>query len=311
MKVAVLGAGAMGSLYGGLLAEAGNEVVLVDVWRDQVDAVNASGLSIEGAGGERRVRGIRAVSDASEAGTADLILVFVKATATEGAMRGALPMVGGATTVLTLQNGLGNVEKLCAVVPADRVVAGTTGHGATLLGPGRIRHAGVGDTIVGELDGNRSARVESLAAMFAGAGMTAQVSTNVIGLIWTKLTVNVGINALTAVTGLKNGRLASFPEAEALMRAAVDEACSVARRKGIQLEIDSPFEHAMSVAVKTGANRSSMLQDILAGRQTEIAVINGAIVEEGEKLGIPTPVNAVLTNLVLIRQQTYGEAFAV
>jgi 2-dehydropantoate 2-reductase len=139
--------------------------------------------------------------------------------------------------------------------------------------------------------------------------MPAKVSENVLGLIWTKLIVNIGINALTAVTGLKNGRIADFPETEALMKAAVEEAHAVARGKGITLEIESPFEHTRAIAVRTAENRSSMLQDILAKRTTEIAVINGAIVEEGERLGIPTPVNSVLTNLVLVRQQTYGEVF--
>jgi len=246
---------------------------------------------------------------ASDAGVADLIIVFVKATATEDAMRGALLLVEEKTTVLTLQNGLGNVEKLCGVVPASRVIAGTTGHGATLLGPGKVRHAGVGDTIIGELDGSRSNRIEVIVALLEKAGMAAKISTNVLGLIWTKLIVNVGINALTAVTGLKNGRLADFPETEALMKGAIEEAYSVAKRKGIALEIDEPFEHTRDIAKKTAANRSSMLQDILAKRPTEIAVINGAVVEEGKKLGIPTPVNSMLTSLILVRQQTYEEAF--
>ncbi|MDR3332497.1 MAG: 2-dehydropantoate 2-reductase, partial [Synergistaceae bacterium] len=162
MKIAVLGAGAMGSLYGGMLARAGCDVVLIDVWRDQVDALNESGLIIEETGGPIEVRGVRAVASADEAGVSDLVIVFVKATATEDAMRGALSLIGCDTAVLTLQNGLGNVEKLCRVLPESRVIAGTTGHGATLLGPGRIRHAGVGDTIIGELDGSKSKRIESL-----------------------------------------------------------------------------------------------------------------------------------------------------
>ncbi|MDR2527791.1 MAG: 2-dehydropantoate 2-reductase [Synergistaceae bacterium] len=309
VEVAVLGSGAMGSLYGGTLAASGCGVVFIDVWKDHVDAINQRGLVIEEPGGAKTVRGARAVSKASDAGTADLVIVFVKATATEEAMREALPLVGEKTSVLTLQNGLGNVEKLCKVVPASRVIAGTTGHGATLLGPGKIRHAGVGDTVIGELDGSRSPRVEVVATLLKKAGMTVKISENVLGLIWTKLIVNVGINALTAVTGLKNGRLTDFPEMEVLMKAAIDEACTVAKAKGVALEIAEPFEHTRNVAKKTGANRSSMLQDILAKRQTEIAVINGAIVEEGKKLGISTPINALLTSLVLVRQQTYEEAY--
>ena len=307
MKVAVLGSGAMGCLYGGALAEAGCDVVLIDVWKDHIDAINASGLKIDESGGERTVKNIRGVTRPADAGTADLVVVFVKATMTEQAMRDALALVGDKTTVLTLQNGLGNVEKLCNVLPASRVIAGTTGHGSTLVGPGHVRHAGIGDTIIGELDGSRSARIEELAALLEKAKMTAKVSTNVMGLIWTKLIVNIGINALTAVTGLKNGRLVDFPETEELMECAIKEACAVAKAKGIRFEVDDPLEHTKAVAKKTAANRSSMLQDVTAKRATEVSVINGAVVDEGRKLGVPTPVNTVLTNLILVRQKTYEE----
>ncbi|MDR1978169.1 MAG: 2-dehydropantoate 2-reductase [Synergistaceae bacterium] len=308
MKTVILGSGAMGCLYGGMLAEAGYDVVLIDVWKEHIDAVNASGLKIEGLSGDRTVRNIRGVTNPADAGSADLVIVFVKATTTEQAMRGALCLVGEDTTVLTLQNGLGNVEKLCDVVDASRVVAGTTGHGSTLVEPGHIRHAGAGDTVVGfPKSGESNDRVETLAALLNGAKLTTRVSTNVMGLIWTKLVVNIGINALTALTGLKNGRLVDIPETMELMEMAVAEACAVAEAKGIRFEVDNPLKHTMHIARLTAANRSSMLQDVTAKRPTEVSVINGAIVEEGKRLGIATPVNAVLTNLVLTRQKTYEE----
>jgi 2-dehydropantoate 2-reductase len=308
IKTAILGAGAMGCLYGGMLSEAECDVVLIDVWKEHMDAVNARGLKIEEQGEDRTVKNIRGVTNPADAGPVDLIIVFVKATGTEQAMRSALCLVGESTTVLTLQNGLGNVEKLCRVEDPWRVVAGTTGHGSTLVEPGHIRHAGVGNTVVGDPNADGpSSRVEALAAFFNGAKLTTQISTNVMGLIWTKLVANVGINALTAVTGLKNGRLVDFPETAELMKAAVEEACAVAKAKGIRFEVDDPLDHTVRIARRTAANRSSMLQDVTAKRPTEISVINGAIVEEGKKLGIPTPVNAVLTNLVLTRQKTYEE----
>lgn len=308
MKVAVLGSGAMGCLFGGSLAEAGCEVVLIDVWKDHVEALNHAGLKIESADGSvRTIKNLKAVTSPSEAGVADLVVVFVKATMTDQAMKEALSLVGENTVILTLQNGLGNVEKLCSVVPASKVIAGTTGHGSTLVGPGHIRHAGVGDTVVGELDGFQSERIKTIASTFQKAGMDVKVSTNVMGLIWTKLIVNIGINALTALTGLKNGRLLDFPETEQLMASAVEEACFVAKAKGIRFEVEDPLEHTRAVAMKTAANRSSMLQDVTAKRPTEVAVINGAVVEEGKRLGIATPVNAVLTDLLLVRQKTYSE----
>ena len=184
MKTVFLGSGAMGCLYGGLLAEGGFDVTLVDVWKEHMDAVNERGLSIEAAGKERIIKNIRGTTDPAEAGKADLIVVFVKSTATSEAMKGAMSLVGPDTTVLTLQNGLGNLEKLVRVAGKERVIAGITGHGSTLLGPGKIRHAGQGDTIMGEPDGTLSDRLKKIGAMFEKSNIPVKLSKNVIGLIW-------------------------------------------------------------------------------------------------------------------------------
>jgi len=310
MKTVFLGSGAMGCLYGWLLAEGGFDVTLVDVWKEHMDAVNERGLSIEAAGKERIIKNIRGTTDPAEAGKADLIVVFVKSTATSEAMKGAMSLVGPDTTVLTLQNGLGNLEKLVRVAGKERVIAGITGHGSTLLGPGKIRHAGQGDTIMGEPDGTLSDRLKKIGAMFEKSNIPVKLSKNVIGLIWGKLLVNVGINALTAVTGLRNGRMTELPEAEELLVLAVKEGIEVALAAGIRLETDDPVEYTKNVARMTGPNRSSMLQDVMNRRQTEIDVINGAIVDEGRRLKIPTPVNLALTNLVRIRQKSYEDFLA-
>lgn len=310
MKTVFLGSGAMGCLYGGLLAEAGFDVTLVDVWKEHMDAVNERGLSIQAAGEERVIKNIRGTTDPAAAGKADLIVVFVKSTATSEAMKGAMSLVGPDTAVLTLQNGLGNVEKLAAVAGRARVVAGITGHGSTLLGPGKIRHAGQGDTIMGEPDGTISERLQKIEAMFEQAKIPTRLSNNVIGLIWGKLLVNVGINALTAMTGLRNGRMTEVPEAEELLVAAVKEGMEVAAAAGISLETDDPVEYTKKVARMTGPNRSSMLQDVINKRPTEIDVINGAIVDEGKRLGLATPINLTLANLIRIRQKSYEEFLA-
>lgn len=307
MKIAVLGSGAMGCLYGGMLAMAGHSVTLIDIWKEHIEEINSRGLKIESSSGEHVIRNVKAVTEAQAAGEVDLVLVFVKATATAAAMAGAKSLVTPSAVVLTLQNGLGNVEALSGVIDPARVIAGTSGHGATMLGPGHIRHAGEGDTVIGEPGGGESARVETLAEILRQSGIAAKTTDNVMGIIWTKLIVNVGINALTAITGLRNGRLVELPETDQLLRLAVEEACSVAKAKGIRLETDDAVEHTRNIAKKTAGNISSMLQDIMAGRQTEISVINGAVAAEGEKLGMTLPVNIVLTNLVLARQKTYAE----
>jgi 2-dehydropantoate 2-reductase len=298
MKIAILGSGAMGCLYGGRLAEAGFDVTLVDVWKEHVEGINSDGLSIEGIGGKRIVKGIKAVIDPNRAGQVDLLVVFVKATLTKTAMEGALGLVGDSTRVLTLQNGLGNVEALSDIVGSDRLIAGTTAHGSTLLGPGSIKHAGEGLTVIGNLSGKTDPFLEDLTAILEKAGFSVQISENVMGLIWGKLIVNVGINALTAITGLRNGRLLDFPETKELMKMAVEEAIEVARRKGIVLSDPDPARHVEEVCRSTAENRSSMLQDVMNRRRTEIDAINGAVVAEAEKLGVPAPINLVLFNLV-------------
>lgn len=306
LKVAVVGAGAMGSLFGGSLAASGHEVWLIDVWKEHVEAINKNGLTIEEVGGrERLIKDIKATTDPREVGTVDLVLVFVKSALTEEAARGALPLFGGSTTAITLQNGLGNVEKIASVVGEERVTAGVTSHGSTMLGPGKIRHAGVGETLVGELDGRITDRIRRIADALNSAGIEAKVTENIQGAIWGKLIVNVGINPLTALTGLLNGQLLDFKETQELLEMVVEEAAEVAKKKGIRLTYDDPVSHVKEVCRLTAANKSSMLQDVMNKRRTEIDVINGAIVKEGEKVGISTPANKVVTNLISVIQQNY------
>ncbi len=304
MKIAVLGAGAMGSLYGGLLAEAGNEVWLIDVFKEHVNAINKDGLQIEGVSGDRVIKNIRATADSEEAGIAQLILVFVKSTITDIAVSQNKALIDEDTIVLTLQNGLGNIEKIQTTVNKENIIAGTTAHGSTMLGPGKIKHAGKGKTIIGELDGTESQRIQSILKTFEQAGIESEISNNIMGLIWDKLLVNVGINALTAITELKNGQLIEFPETEWILEESVREAIKVAEAKGIKIPSEDAVMHTKEVCKATAANRSSMLQDVMNHRRTEIEMINGAIVRESEQYGIDSPVNKVLTKLILIKEKT-------
>jgi len=304
MKIAVLGAGAMGSLFGGKLAQGGHEVTLIGTRAEHVERINLEGLYMDGLGGGLRVK-VRACLSAAEAGPAELVLVCVKAFQTREAMAGAASLVGPETMVLTLQNGLGNVESLVEVVGQGPVMAGTTSHGANLSEPGRVCHAGAGLTTLGELSGRLSGRLKTLGRVFEESGLApVALSDNVQGLIWKKLVINVAINAITALARINNGQILDFPEAGEISRLAVLEAVEVARRKGITFP-DDPVQVTRQVARETGANRSSMLQDIIRQRRTEIEVINGAVVREGEALGVPVPVNKVLSGLVSVYQRTY------
>ncbi|HDI42371.1 MAG TPA: 2-dehydropantoate 2-reductase [Candidatus Bathyarchaeota archaeon] len=297
MRIAVVGSGAMGSLYGGLLADAGEDVTLIDIWKEHVDAINTRGLKISGASGERLVR-VRATTNPAEVGTVDLIMIFVKAYDTKKAAQDALPMVGPETVFLTLQNGLGNVEQIEEVAGKGRVVAGATTHGSTLVGPGEVFHAGKGLTYIGELTGEITERVKRIAETFNRAGIETHISQNIQGIIWKKILINVGINAITAITGLRNGEILLVPEVKEIVRKAVLEAAEVAKAAGITVEMEDPVAEVYKVAELTAKNKSSMLQDVERGRRTEIDAINGAIVRIGKQYGVDTPVNETLVAAV-------------
>ncbi|MBR0598634.1 ketopantoate reductase family protein [Sinanaerobacter chloroacetimidivorans] len=299
MKIAIVGAGAMGCLYGAKLsAVPTNEVYLIDVWKEHIESINENGLVMEENGELIPYRAVKGVLDANQAGICDLVIVFVKSTLTSAAVKTNKAVFGPDTIALTLQNGLGNIDLIRAEIGDNNVIAGTTAHGATMLGPGKIRHAGKGKTIIGELNGNQTDRIERVAEVLRTADLETDISNNVLGLVWDKLLINVGINALTGITKLKNGELLDHPEIEELLEAAVSEAHAVAKVKGITLSYDDPISHTKAVCAATAANKSSMLQDVLNHKQTEIEMINGAIVQEGAKAGIATPVNLVLTNLI-------------
>jgi 2-dehydropantoate 2-reductase len=305
MKIAIVGAGAMGCLYGAKLsAVSTNEVFMIDVWKEHIDAVNENGLLMEENGETLHYGKLKGITKAEQAGPCELAIVFVKSTLTSKAVRENKAVFGPDTVALTLQNGLGNIDLIREEIGDSNVIAGTTAHGATMLGPGRMRHAGIGKTIIGELDGNKTERLEKIVQVFQEAGLETELSDNVLGLVWDKLMVNVGINALCGITRLQNGELLNYPELEELLEAAVAEAHSVAKAKGIRLSYNDPISHTKDVCRATAANKCSMLQDILNGKLTEIDMINGAIIREGETVGVAAPVNRTLTNLIKFIQRT-------
>ncbi|NWF80816.1 MAG: 2-dehydropantoate 2-reductase [Chloroflexi bacterium] len=300
MRIAIIGAGALGGVFGFYLAGVA-EVVLVDPWAAHVAAIAAHGLSCE-RDGVASLRPVRAVTDPAEAGPAELALVLVKARQTPWAATAAQQLLAPDGVAYTLQNGLGNHEILAAALGAHRAGQGVTALGATLLGPGHVRHAGMGATVLAAAPDRQ--RAEALVTLLARAGLPASVSDDVEALVWGKLVVNAGINALSALLRVPNGALAETPAACELLAAAVREAAAVAVARGVTLPYPDPVAHVLAVARATAANRSSTLQDVLRGAPTEIAAINGAVAREGTRLAVPTPVNALLATLIAALEES-------
>jgi 2-dehydropantoate 2-reductase len=325
MKIGIIGAGAMGSLLGFYLAERA-EVWLLDRWAAHVEAINAHGLRCE-RDGEEHVRWPSASADPAAIGPCDAVLVLVKAHATTWAGEQARALLRpengeprtdsmaaidsqfsvprSTSLAVTLQNGVGNREILAASLGEARVGQGVTSLGATLLEPGRVRHAGHGPTVFGASPDRAGAA--ALAKLFNDCGLPAELTDDLEALVWSKLVVNAGINALTALLRVPNGALAHTSEARALLALAVAEAAAVAAARDIRLPYADPLAHVLQVAQATGANRSSMLQDVLRGSPTEIATINGAVVREGARLGVATPANTLLTELVAALDATASQ----
>ncbi|MCE5335138.1 MAG: ketopantoate reductase family protein, partial [Desulfobacteraceae bacterium] len=199
----------------------------------------------------------------------------------------------------------GNWERIAEITGKASVLAGSTAQGATFLGPGRIRHGGNGPTYIGEPGGPASERVQRIVALFRAAGLVTEPSDNVERLIWEKLLINTGINAITGLTGIRNGVIAEMAEASGLCASAVEEALKVAHAKGFEISPEM-VDRVIAVAKATGRNRSSMGQDVDKKKKTEIDAINGAIVAYGKELGIPTPVNRTLASLVKVLEAGYG-----
>jgi 2-dehydropantoate 2-reductase len=305
MKTAIVGAGAMGSLFGALLSEAGNEVWLYDVWHEHVDAINRNGLQIEREGATRVAR-IPATTDPEKIDRTELVILFVKSTQTEKASAIARQLAGDKGLVLTLQNGMGNADIVAENIDPEKVLAGTTSHGATLLEAGSIRHAGVGPTTLGAWSATQTGleNARRVAEFFTTTGIETKAVDDVHSVVWNKLLINIGINAITALTGIKNGQLLDLESTRDISRAAVEEAMTVARAAGVSINEDA-VEHVLTVAQATAANRSSMGQDVDNRRQTEISTINGYIVSQAGKLGLRAPVNQTLTALVETLQYHY------
>jgi 2-dehydropantoate 2-reductase len=312
MKIGIVGSGAMGSVYGALLAAAGNELWLFDQWRDHVEAMRARGLRCTGASGGRTVP-VNATTDAAVAGPCELVVVATKVMQIEDAVRAAASMIGPETLVLTIQNGLGNVERIQRVLGPENLLFGIAGgFGAEMRAPGHVHHNGMEAINLAELRGGISERLERVAAVWRAAGFKVATFEDLWPVVWSKLIANVAFSAVCAVTGMRVGQVRANAAAWEIACACIAEAAAVAKAKGVRLAYDDPVQWVSDFAGKIPDARPSMYQDVLAGRRSEIDSIQGGVVAEGKKLGVPTPTCALMVQLVKAleaKHQAHGDAY--
>ena len=305
MKIVIVGAGAMGCLFASRLSKSREEIWILEKKKERALKINQQGIVVEEDSGSWNAK-VKVTAEAKEIGKADLAIICVKAYDTKEAVSASKPVIGEDTKVVTLQNGIGNIEIIGEEVGIQKVIGGITNPGATLIDTGQIKHAGRGETVLGRIDGKIPVEMRAIREIFNKVGLETRISRDIKSLLWSKLIINVGVNALTAITRLNNGKLLEFEGTRRILREAVTEAVRIAKRKRIKLDFDDPLAKVEAVCEATSANISSMLQDILRKKRTEIDFINGVIVRLGQELAIPVPVNTILADLVKTLESHQG-----
>ncbi len=307
MKIAIFGAGAMGSIYAGLFVEAGHEVHAVDIWQAHVEAINRDGLRIEGASGDRVVTGIRATGDGSTVGACDLYVLATKTAGVGPAAEVIAPLMGAESVVLTIQNGLGAGERIARFLPAERILLGVAdGFGASMRGPGHVHHNAMNLIRLGEMNGGMTDRLERVTRIWQDAGFNARAFADIEQLIWGKYICNVAFSGPCTVFDYTLGELMADPAAWEIAKGCAREVAALALAKRIDVDYGDPDEYISAFGRKMPGARPSMLLDHRAGRRSEVDAINGMAVELGRELGIPTPYNEVLTAIIRHREKPWN-----
>ncbi len=306
MKIAIIGVGAMGSVYAGLLADAGHEVWAIDTWEDHVNAIRVHGLRLEGASGDRLVRGLQASTHAGDAGLCDLVIIATKASGVGPAARSIGPLLGAETIVLAIQNGLGAGERISRYLATDNILLGVAqGFGASVKGPGHVHHNAMELIRIGEMQGGSSRRIERIAEVWRDAGFKTKAYGDINQLIWEKFICNVAFSAPCTVFGRTISEMMADPHAWKIALGCGIEADQAGRAKGVALSFDDPEAYITAFGRKMPNARPSMLLDHLARRPSEIDAINGMVPVVAAEVGTKAPYNEVVTAIVKSREAEF------
>ncbi|MGI9523301.1 MAG: ketopantoate reductase family protein [Hyphomicrobiaceae bacterium] len=303
MKIAIIGVGAMGSVYAALLADqGGHDVWALDSWQDHIEAIRSVGLRVEGASGDRTVQ-INATSSPQDIRDADLVIIATKFDGVGQAATSALRIAKPEAPILTIQNGLGSADIVADIVGSSRIMMGVVGgFGASMKGPGHAHHNGMEFLRLGEMDGGKTQRLESVAEIWRSGGFKVLTFDDIHKMVWEKLICNATYSGTCALTGLTVGQVQASSQAWSIASACALEAANVARAKGITLEFGDPIAYVRDFGAKIPDARPSMLLDHMARRRAEVDNINGAIPREGAKVSVATPVNSMVTALLKAKE---------
>lgn len=306
MKIAVVGCGAMGSVYAGLLASAGHEVWAIDTWREHIEAIRSSGLRVQGASGDRTVP-VCATTNAAEAGYCDLVIIATKAMHVAKAAQSVRPLIGPDTVVISIQNGLGGPDAAAKVLGRERVAVGVVGgFGASIKAPGHAHHNGWELVRLGEFSGPVTPRLEKIADVWRSGGFRVKCFDDIDQLVWEKLICNVCYSGTCTVLQRPILEVIEDPDAWQVASGCAKEAYAVARARKVRLDIDDPVEYVRAFGLKIPNARPSMLLDHMAARASEIDAINGAIPPAAHAVGLTAPYNEAISALVRAKERKIG-----
>ncbi len=306
MRFGILGAGALGCLFAARLHHTHHEVTIFHHRRDVLNEIKHHGIRLRTTSGKLEHEIVEAKISVDKTDHFDTVLLTVKAYDTSNLAQRLANTLRKDTTLLTLQNGLGNVETLTDFFPRSSILAGSTTEASRLLRAGFVEHTGGGITWIGELNGKKSGRLVALRTALQEAGFDTRISQNINGVLWSKAILNSAINPLTAITRLRNGELLQIPELLQLTDTVIQEGIEVSRSSSVNLPTPGPKKLVKQVLARSKRNKSSMLQDIERGKRTEIFQLNGIISEIGQSLGIPTPYNYELTAIVTALERSHS-----
>lgn len=306
MKIAIVGTGAMGSVYAALFASAGHEVWAIDRWREHVEAMRSKGLRLEGASGDRTVR-VNATTDTKDAGPCDLVVLATKAMHVASAAETIKPLLKNETPVLSIQNGLGGPDTAAQILGRSRVMVGVVGgFGASMRAPGHAHHNGMELVRLGEFGGPITPRLKQVEETWRSAGFRVKVFDDIDQLVWEKLICNCSLSGPCGISGLTTGEVMADPDLARVSAACATEAFQVAKKKGVKLGFEDPVAYTREFASQIPQARPSVLLDLMAKRKSEIDVINGAIPRVGKEVGVAAPVNEAVTALVRAKERQLG-----
>lgn len=306
MKIAVVGTGAMGSIYAALMAQAGHEVWAIDTWEEHLAAIARHGLRVEGASGDRVVQGIRTSTRVADAGACDLYIIATKASSVGAAAEAIAPLMGPASLVLTIQNGLGSGERIAGFMSTDRVLLGVAdGFGASMKGPGHAHHNAMKLIRLGEMAGGLTGRLAQIEQLWQTAGFQVKAFEDIHQLIWEKFLCNVTFSAPCTVFSCTLGELMANPVWWEIATGCTREAFACGQARRIRFGFDDVIDYVTRFGAGMPQARPSMLLDHLAQRRSEIDAINGMVPVLGRELGIPTPYNDTMSAVVRRREESF------